>query len=888
MRCDGDLMTWLREFLARRRAKKREKEGARNEELRVAFTARYHEFKLLLNANNRFLGILAVIEEALRGLQPFGMSFVRSSFTEASTSVFQMVQHLNSLAGGRYESLFDRFRDIHGSLNTLLSSPRERTEGPLVLPMREVNIDAAEQVGGKIANLGEAAHRIGVRVPNGFVVSATAYRRFMEHNDLQAEIDRRIQAAEAEKLEELFSLSASIQRLISEAEVPRGVADAIDVQYRALEREEGAGIRLAMRSSALGEDVRGTSFAGQYRSELNVSGENILQAYREIVAGKYGLPAMTYRLNRGIRDEDVAMCVACLRMVDAVAGGVVYSRNPVNIRDNCVVVNSVWGLPKAVVDGSSSVDVFVVSREEPIRVVRREIPRKELKLACYPGEGIRRLALPEHEGVQPSLTDSQVLELARLAVEVEAYYRMPQDIEWALDERGAMILLQCRPLQQAPATGERGATEGAGPGTSTALLSGGVTASPGVGTGRVFRVKRDADALRFPDGAVLVTAQALPRWATLLGRASAVVSESGSLAGHLANVAREFGVPALFGASGAMKALADGQEVTVDADGLCVLEGRVDALLEGVQKPRNLMEGSPVFSLFEQAAGLVVPLNLLDPNAPAFRPTNCRTLHDITRFCHEKAVHEMFRFGKEHHFAERSSKQLFCEVPMQWWVLNLDDGYKEEVEGKFVNIDNIVSIPMLAIWTGITAIPWEGPPAMDGRGLMSVMFEATRNTSLAPGVRSKYTERNYFMISKHYCSLNSMLGFHFSLIEALVGDRSSENYVSFQFKGGAADFDRRLKRLLLTRDILEEYDFRVEVREDTLLARVEEREKAFMTLCLKVLGYLTIHTRQLDMVMSNPASVAHYRAKMDKDLRQIVGDPAEHDHAPPALSRNGS
>jgi pyruvate,water dikinase len=852
---------------------KREIEKSANvEELRTAFKSRYHQFKLLLNANNKALELMAEMEEALRGTWPFGMSFVRARSTSVSTNVFQIVMHLNELSAGKYEALYERFKEIQKRINPFIYPKTATKEGPLVLPLRDVDRDMADQAGSKLANLGEIRNRIHLRVPDGFVITAQAYHRFMEQNELQAEIDKRIQATDVDRVDKLYDLSAGIQQLIIGSLLPEYLERDILENYSLLKGDAEKGPTVAMRSSALGEDLAGTSFAGQYRSELNVSEENLIQSYKEIIASKYGVPAMSYRFNRGIRDEDVPMCVGCICMVDAVAGGVVYSRDPMRIRDDVVVINSVWGLPKSVVDGSTNPDFFLVSRGDSVKIIRKEIAVKEQKFMCYADEGICRLDVNDEERNLPSLSDENAIELARLAVRLEEYYGIPQDIEWAIEEDGSITLLQCRPLQKTEVQQKFRYQEKTGKqGTDSVLLQGGMTASPGAAAGPVYVVKKDIDTFRFPEGAVLVTAQALPRWATLLNRAAAVVTEQGSIAGHFGNVSREFGVPALFGLKGAIDKLKNGEVVTVDADSLTVYEGRVDDLLKKTEKSKNLMEGSPVFEALNGASRLIIPLNLLDPGAPEFRPDNCRTFHDITRFSHEKAVEEMFRFGKDHHFLERSSKQLLCEVPMQWWVLNLDDGFYEEVEGKHVKLENICSIPMLALWEGITAVPWAGPPPVDGKGFMSVMFQATANTALVPGMRSQYTDRNYFMISKNYCSLTSRLGFHFSTVETLVSDRSSENYISFQYKGGAADYQRKRRRIIFVKEILEKYGFRVDVKEDSLIARLEDYEEDFMKKSLKILGYLTMHTRQLDMIMANDSKVSYYRSKVNKDIHDMVG-----------------
>ena len=848
--------------------KKQEKEAINVEQLRVEFKERYHSFKLLLSANSKSLEIMADIEKALGGSRPFGMSFIRSNCTSISVNVFRMIRKIDSLAPGKYKKLYERFDHIQQSIEHLLTQKRSIKDERLIIPLNVINKEMADHVGSKMANLGEIKNRLSLKMPAGFAITSYAYERFIEHNDLQVEINRRFQSADVDHMERLYTLSSEIQQHIIRSTVPEDLADAIMEAWMRIEEETGNDITVALRSSAVGEDVAGSTFAGQYRSVLNVSKENINHAYKEVIASKYSLQAITYRLNRGFKDEDIPMCVGCLSMVDAVAGGVTYSRNPFDTSDDSIFINAAWGLPKSVVDGSDACDLFIVSREEPMGIIRQDIRVKERKFVCFPHEGVCRMDLTGNAKNLPAIEQGQIYALAKLAVKIEELYATPQDIEWAVDSDGTIYILQCRPLQQTEIQ-KRDYKEDLKSDKETIIARGGVTASPGSASGTVHLVNRDIDVLQFPKGAVLVTRQALPRWASLLNRASAVITEQGSFAGHLANVAREFGVPALFGVDAVLEKMKNGDLVTVDANSLVIYKGKVDYLLTGSASKKTLMEGSPVYDTLKQVGRLITPLNLLDPDSLDFTPENCKTFHDITRFVHEKAVQEMFSFGKEHNFSERSSKQLYYKVPMQWWILNLDDGFKREVRGKYVKLEDIVSAPMLAFWKGFTAIPWDGPPAIDGKGLMSVMFQSTANRSLIPGARSQFSDRNYFMISKNYCSLTSRLGYHFSILEALVSDRPSENYISFQFKGGAADYHRKLKRVMLIKDILEEHNFRVEVNEDNLIARLEGYEKDYMYKHLEILGYLTLHTRQIDMIMANNASVNHYRSKINKDIQSM-------------------
>jgi pyruvate,water dikinase len=336
-------------------------------------------------------------------------------------------------------------------------------------------------------------------------------------------------------------------------------------------------------------------------------------------------------------------------------------------------------------------------------------------------------------------------------------------------------------------------------------------------------------------------------------------------------VAREFRVPALFDVGSATTALAEGEVVTVDADGRRIARGRVEPLLAGAVRRGNIMQGSPVYETLDAVGRLIIPLSLLDPAAPEFRPESCRTLHDITRFVHEKSVQEMFGFGGDQDVTRGVAKQLvFKKRPMQWWIVDLGDAFREPAEGNRVAFENIDSPPMLAIWEGICAVPWAGPPAPSGKGMMSVFMEASMNPELSGSGQSSFESRSYFMVSRNYCCLNTRIGFHFTTIEALVGDDASENYVSFRYSGGAADEARRALRASFIAEILEGHGFLAAIKGDILSARIEQRGPDYMLARLKLLGYLLIHTRQIDMVMTDTATVRSLRAKIDTDLARLL------------------
>lgn len=845
------------------------KEQKSPDELRDIFTLKYRNFRTLLTANNTALEIMAEMEQVLARGQSFSMSFVRAHSTALMVNVYNMIQNLSAMSAGRYSNMERPFAAIQEQIRIILDQQPVPSTGERILPLAKINRETADLVGEKMANLGEVGNRVGLRVSPGFAISRAAAQYFLSTNNLQDEINRKLQLLDPEDLESLYETSAAIQQLISRAALPAELEQEILAAYDRLQNESSPKVRVSVRSSAIGEDSGNASFAGQYRTELQVSREFLAQTYKEIIASKYSSQALTYRLKKGYREEDVTMGVGCQAMVEAAVGGVMYTRDPRDMRSYWICINAVRGGAKSVVDGTQDTEQFLVSRKEPHEILRKTHPGTDRSEPALEADS----PAAEKDGPAVSeklLTEEQAKALAQQAIALEDHFGAPQDIEWSIDQADRIFILQSRPLVHAVPGDfvDDQVIHKKGHGDLPLLLRGGVTASPGVASGPVYIVRSNVDLLQFPRGAVLVTPHPLPQWAPLLARAAALITETGSMAGHLATVSREFGIPALFGIKNVTGILKNNEIITLDATAHAVYQGEQEAILAYARKMPDLMGRSPVQRLLKEILKLVTPLNLTDPASPFFAPSRCKTLHDITRFCHEKAVIEMFNFGKEHRFNEMTAKRIVGEVPSEWWVIDLADGFRAATDRnkKTISISDIVSLPMLAIWEGINAVPWQGPPPVNIRGFGAILFRSTMNPDLEPAVRSTMASKNYFLVSRNFCNLSVRLGYHFAMAEAYVGERLTENYISFSFKGGAADDRRRSLRVKLIADILEHFDFRIESNGDTLTARVEKRPGDFLLERLKILGYLTMHTRQIDMVMEDQAAADRFRYKLMEDI----------------------
>ncbi|MGY1803762.1 PEP/pyruvate-binding domain-containing protein [Blastococcus sp. SYSU D00922] len=315
-----------------------------------------------------------------------------------------------------------------------------------VLHFSEVGIGDVPDVGGKGASLGELL-RAGIRVPSGFAVTTAAFQRTVEHLTVHGvTVPERVAALDPADSADLAAVTAEIRAVVESAAPPDDVVEAVTAAYAALCAECGdPSLPVAVRSSATSEDSAEASFAGLQDTYLWVRGaESVLEHVRRCWASLYSVESVTYRLRRGVPETDLGMAVVVQRMVGARSSGVMFTRSPRSGDKSVVAIDASWGLGSAVVSGDVTPDSFVVSKVTG--EMKRTVATKTRWHRPDPsGHGVVETDVPAELQDRPSVSDDEIAQLVATAREVEAHYGCPQDIEWAVDDAGAVFLLQSRP-----------------------------------------------------------------------------------------------------------------------------------------------------------------------------------------------------------------------------------------------------------------------------------------------------------------------------------------------------------------------------------------------------------------------------------------------------------
>jgi pyruvate, water dikinase len=460
-----------------------------------------------------------------------------------------------------------------------------------VLWFDELGMGDVPRVGGKNASLGEmisGLSEVGVRVPGGFATTAEAFREFLRHEDLDKRINELLGKLDVEDINALREAGRTIRGWVVETPFPEPLTEAIREAWRRLESETEGKCTVAVRSSATAEDLPDASFAGQQETFLNVRGEEaVFKAIHEVFASLYNDRAIAYRVHQGFEHAEVALSAGIQRMVrsDLGASGVMFTLDTESGFRDAVFITSAWGLGETVVQGAVNPDEFHVYKPALAAgrpaILRRNMGSKAIKMVFGDGgQATRTVEVGPDERYRFSLTDEQVMDLARQAVIIEAHYGRPMDIEWALDGvDGGVYIVQARPeTVESRADGqviERYHLKEKG----GKVLATGRAIGQKIGAGKVRVVESLDDMHKVEPGDVLVTDMTDPDWEPIMKRAAAIVTNRGGRTCHAAIIAREMGIPAVVGCGDATETLPDGGEATVscaEGDEGRVYEGKLD------------------------------------------------------------------------------------------------------------------------------------------------------------------------------------------------------------------------------------------------------------------------------------------------------------------------
>ena len=782
---------------------------------------KYEALKQLLNYDIACHEQMAEFQDMLHGGSPEDLAAIRKRFSSFSQRVYGMVEALETMSPGSYVSLKSYHKKFDFYTRFLLAPPKIDFAPPFVLPLQEITADNI-QIGNKAKNLAIAQNELEIPVPNGFAVTSSAFHYFIEFNDLRQPIDELLAQVNIHQPQSLSESSRKLQDLILDAEVPPVIIEAMLSAYDSWTEEGSSQIKVAVRSSAISEDGN-FSFAGQYATLLDTNRRNIPHAYREVIASKYSSQALFYRICHGLGDEETAMSVLIQEMVPAKSSGVLYTcgisdKEP----DTILQLHALPGLGESLVGGTANPDTYTLTKSHPPQLAS-ELP------------------------AAPVLSEEQAVKIAQLGLQIENSFASAQDIEWAIDSQDRLFILQARTLHLSNNTSTSAPSHQH---DHLLLLDGCQQASPGIAAGSVYQLDSTHQLEDIPDGAILVTRDSPPEYVQVINRLAAVLAEHGSRASHFATVAREFGVPYLTGIPKVCDHFQPGLSVTVDAEKGAVYEGCIETLVS--QSSKATQQGQYP-RILKEALRFITPLELVDAAGENFTPEGCRSMHDIIRFCHEKALLSMFTTGRPG--TGRGALRLVADIPLDVFLFDVGGGFATEVDKQqSIPLEEVASVPFQAIWKGLShpGVQWKQKP---------FDWEAYDKIELAGGVPPKkdsFAFASYAVISTDYLHFNIRFGYHFTVLDVMCGENQAENYCMLRFAGGGGDYEQRLLRIDFIAGVLEGLEFTVDKKADLLEAKLPPLPANIMTEKLDMAGRLLGATKLMDMVLVDQQMVAEY------------------------------
>ncbi|OCC16153.1 Phosphoenolpyruvate synthase [Dissulfuribacter thermophilus] len=824
-------------------------------------------FQQILTLNNHILDLIADANQKLGGDYIFDKRFIEQFVDEISTNVQQLIFALNEMVPGKYKQLFDVYQKIEFDLREILAGHHVGIE-KYVLSYDDVSKGDEDSVGGKNATLCEVKKHLDLAIPHGFAITFFAYVDFLNSAGLLPFIKDALQKWERGEVSS-SQVGSVIQSEIQKSKIPSELKHEIKEAINDLKKKVDESNLFVVRSSAWAEDSE-HSFAGLYDSIVGVKDTGILDAYKKVIASTFNPKVMEYRRRIGFKEDEILMAVCCQQLIPSKVSGVVYTLNPTEPDSDTMIISASWGLGGLVVSGKETGDIFWVDRDSK-RIVGVEIAWKEYKKEVTKSGEIELVEVEEDLKMVSTLSTKEVKEIADIALSIEKYFKKPQDIEFCIDKKGKLVILQTRPLgitkKRLPRAKDLRDLESK---YEIIIKDKGITAQEGIAVGTIYVASQDDNFEACPTGAIVVARYASPRMAKIVPKASGIITEVGSVTGHLATICREYSVPALFNVSGITGLVRPGEVVTLDAEDKKIYKGKVKELYF-YSLSHEPIGDTYEYRLLRRILRKIEPLHLAEPTDSNFKPEFCKTFHDITRFIHEKAVEtivDLHFYGS--HDPETFSGKLEWDIPLDLIIIDIGGGLKQLGESsESVHRGDIQSIPMNALLDGIGHPgAWDsGPMSVD---VSSFMSSLTRTFSLEH-MSPKAIGQNLAVISKNYVNLSLRLGYHFTMVDSYVTSNIAENYIYFRFFGGVTDLTRRSRRAKMISEVLEHYDFRVETHGDLVVARLKRLDKRGIINRLYLLGLLIGYTRQLDVMMINDDQIDIFAEK----IRELMEDKNE-------------
>lgn len=811
-------------FLRFRNAKKNQRQTNCPEQVKAHFL----KFRRIQKLNTKSLEIMAEMDRILGGDFIFDRAFMETSIRELGETIYHAVYCLNAMSDDRYIKLYDRFQELRDVLDDILAGGMGPYAKKHTLSYSTIGWELEPVAGFLNACLAEAFYHLGIPVPDGFAVTVSGCSAILESG-------------------------SSVNSFITTDELNRPADEAADAIINELslfsERNRKAS-EIMIRPVPI-SDKKNIPAASPFI--CTATPEKLLNACIRVLSD--------YCSINGINKKDVKIALAVHENLKADIQGTVQVEPLEGFSSGAIKI-------KAFYDKNTIQETYVLKRIFPYSIVQSEITPKSIKTDFFPAaDGLK----PGDKGLNRGHALIKPDFLRSIAENAIKFWRMAgeqYELHWVKSKDGRLFFIDFISHESSRLQTTNDKEESVNEIEAEILASGGDVVQSGAAAGLIKHILENDTPDSFPEGSIAVVKTASPKFFSFLRKSSAFITEIGSPASHLATLARELRVPSVFGLEKAMSLLPDGMEVTFDASEKTVYKGINEKIIAASNTNAGLTPEDEEYSSLKRLLRWITPLELTEPDPEDFSAKGCRSYHDIIHFVHECSVERLIGLQDTTKGNIRSfSSKVDLDIPIDLYMIDLGGALAQNnCDYGHVSIENLKSQPLKSFLRGICdKRVWSSSPArLKPSDIISGMSRFPADTHGMP----RYSGTNHVLAADCYMNLGLLLGYHYTIIDSYFGNNANQNYIYFRFAGGFADKGRRSLRADFIRSVLEELDFRVNVQTDLVVGKLKIANQGEMDSKLSRLGQLSAFTRQIDILMTDMATVKNIHDEFKR-----IGEP---------------